>query len=226
MGRFRTAAALLCALALLAPAAHAAPKAPGAPQEPAPASPAAPAADARALWRESRLLEAEAELAQKPKSYFVLDLAAGRIALKARGMTLRELPIAESDVWGRLVTGPTSLVQKDALARPAITPGEEATQATLDQQLLEVADMPAEYRIGFDRGVSVAVFAAPAAGLRGALRHGARLWRWRLARLPQALRERQERRESTSLFLVLAPADARSLYWMLYEGIEGIVVSR
>jgi hypothetical protein len=212
MGRLRLLAALLAsALALAAP--------PRAAAEP-------PAADVRALWRETRLAEIEAELAQKPKSYFVLDLAARRVSLKARGMTLKELPVADFDVWGRLVVGPTSLVQKDALARPAIKPGEEKSQETLDQQLLEVADMPAEYRIGLGRGVAVDVFSTPAGGFRASLRHRARLWRWRLARLPQALRDREERRESTSLFLVLAPADARSLYWMLYEGIEGIVVSR
>lgn len=182
------------------------------------------AAGIGALWRESRLLAAEAELAQKPKSYFVLDLAGRKISLRARGMTLRELPVADAAVWGRLLLGPTALVQKDALARPAITPGEEATQETLDQQLLEVADMPAEYRVGLDRGIGVDVFSAPPAGLWPGVRHRARLWRWRFARLPQALREREERRGTTALFLVLAPADARALYWMLYEGIEGIVV--
>jgi len=180
--------------------------------------------DAQSLWRDNRRLEAEAALAVTPKPYFVLDLARRRIALKARGMVLFEVPVEDSGFWGRrLVIGSTAIERRDALARPAIRPGEEKTQETLDEQILELADMPAEYRLHLAGDVEVEILPL-AEGRWPVLRQRARIWRWRLTRPLVTLRQRRDRHETTTVFLVLRPDDARRLYWSFFEGLDGILI--
>jgi len=180
--------------------------------------------NAQSLWRDNRRLEAEAALAVTPKPYFVLDLVRRRIALKARGMVLFEVPVEDSGFWGRrLVIGSTAIERRDALSRPAIRPGEEKTQETLDEQILELADMPAEYRLHLAGDVEVEILPL-AEGRWPVLRQRARIWRWRLTRPLVTLRQRRERHETTTVFLVLRPDDARRLYWSFFEGLDGILV--
>jgi hypothetical protein len=180
--------------------------------------------DAQSLWRDNRRLEAEAALAVTPKPYFVLDLVRRRIALKARGMVLFEVPVEDSGFWGRrLVIGSTAIERRDALARPAIRPGEEKTQETLDEQILELADMPAEYRLHLAGDVEVEILPL-AEGRWPVLRQRARIWRWRLTRPLVTLRQRRERHETTTVFLVLRPEGARRLYWSFFEGLDGILI--
>jgi hypothetical protein len=188
------------------------------------AGPARAAEDAQALWRENRRLAAEAALAATPKPYFVLDLERRRVALKARGMVLFEVPVDESGFWGRrLVIGSTAIERRDALARPAIRPGEEKTQETLDEQILELADMPTQYRLHLAGDVEVEILPL-AEGRWPILRQRARVWRWRLTRPLVTLRQRRERHEVTTILLVLRPDDARRLYWSFFEGLDGILI--
>lgn len=183
--------------------------------------------DPSALWRENLRLTAEVGLAQKPKMYFILDLEARTIALKTRGMVLKEIPIVAAGVWGwSLQIGPRRVVQKDALvppARPAITPGEEKTAENLDESILELKNMPTAYRLLLEGDVEIEVLPV-VEGKGSRLRQQAYLWAWRLTRPLVTLKGRRERRESTSLYLILEPVDAQSLYWSFYEGLEGIVV--
>jgi len=188
------------------------------------ASPARPADDALTLWRENRRLQAEAVLAATPKPYFELDLAQRRIQLKTRGMVLFEVPIQEQGLWGRRpAVGPTVVVRRDALARPAVAIGDEKTPESLDEQLLELADMPTAYRLGLSGDVEVEVLPL-AEGRLPLVRQRARIWRWRLTRPLETLRERRERHETTAVFLILKPQDAQRLYWTLFEGLDGILV--
>jgi hypothetical protein len=188
------------------------------------AGPARAAEDAQALWRENRRLAAEAALAATPKPYFVLDLERRRVALKARGMVLFEVPVDESGFWGRRpVIGSTAIERRDALARPAIRPGEEKTQETLDEQILELADMPTQYRLHLAGDVEVEILPL-AEGRWPILRQRARVWRWRLTRPLVTLRQRRERHEVTTILLVLRPDDARRLYWSFFEGLDGILI--
>ncbi len=191
---------------------------------PAPWPAPAAAADAQSLWRENRALAAEAVLAATPKPYFTLDLERRRIELKSRGLSLLAIPIEEAGVWGRRpAIGPTAIERRDALPRPAIRPGEEKSQETLDQQILELADMPTSYRISLGGAVEVEVLALgggrwPRARLRGAI------WRWRLSRPLVTLRQRRARQESTSIYLVVKPEHAQRIYWSFFEGLDGILI--
>jgi hypothetical protein len=188
------------------------------------ASPAPAADDARALWRQNRRLAAEATLSASPKPYFLLDLEGRRIALMARGLVLFEVPIVQSGVWGPgLVIGPSAVVQRDALSRPAIKPGEEKTTETLEDQILELADMPTTYRLHLAGDVTIEVLPL-ASGRWPVWRQRLELWRWRLTRPLVTLRERRARHETTSAYVVLAPVDAQRLYWSFFEGLDGIVI--
>lgn len=205
----------LLALALLLPALVAA------------GDPAAGAADAderRALWQENRRLAAEVELAAKPKSYFVVDLGRRTVELKVRGTPLAAVPIGDFGVWGLSPRARLRALEgKDALSRPEIRPGAEQTTENLDARILELSDMPAAYTVRLGGGFTLRVMPA-AEGVAGRLASAFRLLSWRLSRPLATLRDRWTRRESTSVYIVVRPDDARRLYWSLYEGIEGIVV--
>lgn len=188
------------------------------------ASPARPTDDALTLWRENRRLAAEAVLAATPKPYFELDLEQRRISLKTRGMVLFEVSILEQGLWGRrLAVGPTSVVRRDALARPAVRTGEEKTPETLDDQLLELADMPTTYRLGLASEVEVDILSL-ATGRWPLVRQRVGVWRWQLTRPLVTLRQRRERHETTTMYLILKPEDAQRLYWTLFEGLDGILI--
>jgi hypothetical protein len=188
------------------------------------APPARSAADALSLWRENRRLKAEAVLTATPKPYFELDLERRRVLLKSRGLVLLEVPIQELGLWGRrLAVGPTSVVRRDALVRPAVIPGNEPTKETLDQQLLELADMPTTYRLGLAGELDVEILPL-ASGRWQVLRQRLEVWRWRLTRPLVTLRQRRERHEVATLFLILKPEDCQRLYWTLFEGLDGILI--
>ncbi|HEY5999520.1 MAG TPA: hypothetical protein VI078_09525 [bacterium] len=194
----------------------------------APAAPAV-AEDAQSLWRLNRRLTAEAALAATPKPYFVLDFEARRVVLMTRGMRLFDLPIEQEVVWGRRpAIGPSVVEARDALARPEIKPGEEkpATMSSIDDQLLELVDMPARYhmRLAGDIDIEVVPLASPAEGRGAVWRQRLEIWRWRLLRPLVTLRQRRERREATTALLVLRPEDARRVYWSFFEGLDGILI--
>ena len=191
------------------------------------AAPAPAADDVQALWRLNRRLAAEAALAATPKPYFLMDFEGRRIALQARGMTLFELPVEQALIWGRRpAIGPTAVEARDALARPAIRPGEDkpaAGMASIDEQLLELVDMPTRYRMRLAGDVEIEI--VPLAEGRWPLwRQRLELWRWRLSRPLVTLRQRRERRETTTALLVLRAEDARRMYWSFFEGLDGILV--
>jgi hypothetical protein len=188
------------------------------------AAPARSAEDALSLWRENRRLQAEAVLVATPKPYFELDLEKRRILLKTRGMVLLEVPIQEQGIWGRrLAVGPTAVLRRDALARPAVAIGDEKDPLSIDDQLLELADMPATYRLGLAGDVDIEVLPL-ATGRWPSWRQRLVIWRWRLMRPLVTLRQRRERRETAAIFLVLKPEDAQRLYWTLFEGLDGILI--
>lgn len=188
------------------------------------ASPALSDERARAPWRENRRLAAEVALAGTPKPYFIFDLERRNIALKTRGMTLLEIPVLEQGIWGpRPAIGPTRVKHRDALARPEVRPGEEKTAATLEQQILELDDMPTLYRMQLAGGMEILVLSRADGGL-GNWRNRAGVWRWWLTRPLVTLRQRRQRQEAATVYVVLKPQDAQRLYWSLFEGLDGILV--
>ena len=184
----------------------------------------AAAGDVQELWRHNRRLAAEAALSATPKPYFLMDFEGRRVALLARGMTLFELPVEEALLWGRRpAIGPTAVEARDPLARPEIRPGDEKPAASIDDQLLELVDMPTRYRMRLAGDVEIEVVSL-AEGRWPRLRRSLDDWRWRLSRPLVTLRQRRERRELTTVRLVLRPGDAQRLYWSFYEGLAGILI--
>ena len=190
------------------------------------AAPATADDDPQALWRRNRRLAAEAALAATPKPYFVLDFEGRRISLMTRGMALFELPVEQAFLWGRRpAIGPTAVEARDALARPAIRPGDDKPDKpmNIDDQLLELVDMPTRYRMRLAGDIEVEIVSL-AEGRWPLLRQRLDLWRWRLSRPLATLRQRRERHETTTVLLVLRAEDARRMYWSFFEGLDGILI--
>jgi hypothetical protein len=77
--------------------------------------------------------------------------------------------------------------------------------------------------MGLSGDVDVEILSA-AEGRRPRWRQRAWVWRWRLTRPLVTLRQRRERRETTTVFLILRPGDPQRLYWTLFEGLDGILI--
>jgi hypothetical protein len=100
----------------------------------------------------------------------------------------------------------------------AIGPARRSPE-TLDQQLLELDGMPTSYRL-FRRGRRGQMLPRGGDGRRDS----ARISGAGASRPLRTLRERRERRETTTIYVVLQPVDARRVYWSFFEGLDGILI--
>jgi len=90
------------------------------------------------LTRQAQLLEAEIPMARRPSPYLVVDLAAGKIDLRAQGRKLRSFEIARTTARGRSSSQSAEVWTQDeikplqATARAKVVPGSgEATTASI-----------------------------------------------------------------------------------------------
>jgi hypothetical protein len=176
---------------------------------------------ANVVLRENRLLESELKLARKPKIYAVFDLGNKRVSIKARGIELTEFPIENVTLWGNaLAANPLSLVAKGSFIKPKrkrIKPGQDNGQDTFELDALEVNDMPSRYTLYLDRGVSVCVRAAPEGIFLRLLDAGYSL-AGALVRPFYSTWYFLKKRPFTEVDITLKEKDARSLYWIMFEG--------
>jgi hypothetical protein len=162
-------------------------------------------AEQQVLLEANQTLREEIALAARPQSYVVVDVALGRIVLKARGVEMHRLPVLAWQATGdRPPVGVFRLTARPPVDRPRAQPGEEATEHPI-----ELGDMPAEYHLVLEPALTVAV-APPIQD---------HPWLW----LRSLLRECWARAVSTGsrswLRLALPPESARSLAWSVTEGI-------
>ena len=83
--------------------------------------------------------------------------------------------------------------------------------------------MPTSYRLFLGGDVEVQVLSV-APGRWSRLRQIAEILRWRLSRPLITLRQRRDRRETTTIFVLVKPVDAQRLYWSFFEGLDGILI--
>lgn len=177
-------------------------------------------------------LESELSLAKGKAVYVVCDPGGGAIYIKARGVTLEGLPVADYTLIGQPPTAkPMRVLKKKALAEPErerIKPksideskdGDEAkstTADTYDVKALEVHDMPASFSIYLDGGVTLHIvpIAETLKGRMGAFVAGVhRGFARPVIRQWHALRGEPH----SEMEISLGEADARALYWHLPEG--------
>lgn len=180
---------------------------------------------------EGRLLEAELKLAMKGRAYIILDTSLKRIYLKNRGITLREFDIIDTRHWGERngASGPIALLKKMSLFKPErkeVKPPPkdvEPVDITPPLEFLEIKDMPSNYTLLFEKGVSLSVRATPGEGVIGwpkylflsMLRHIHYSFRtvWNYLR----------GKPFTMIELVMDKEDAQALFWTLQEGTNILI---
>jgi hypothetical protein len=193
------------------------------------------AQDVAKLAEKARILESETALAKNPSSYMVIDLASGKIQLKARGFVLRSWDIKSSRVWGNPVQlKATKLVGKSAPSKPKrinITPGKEVSKSAKPKKdpsepdILELKDMPIQYALIFGDNIRVSVKPKKLRFWRSIVNFvkGAA----RFASLPlKTVWMSLKHRPFTEIEIVVPTEnDSKSLYWAFLEGLGTLIIS-
>jgi hypothetical protein len=186
--------------------------------------------EADRLLEENSLLKAEVQLAKLPKIYVIFDLAAKNIAIKARGILLKELPVESYSRWGTPVP-PRSLrlLSKTALVKPErkeIIPKAEGTEDTEDISepvALQLEDMPLRYELILDQGIQISVKPRSTGVISTLFNLVASLKSYLMTRPLRTLWNALRGKSFTEIVLVMDENDARSLYWSFQEGFQCII---
>jgi hypothetical protein len=188
---------------------------------------AAPAAELDQLARENNLLKSEHQFAKTPQVYVLFDLVEKKIFIKARGTVLKELPIDSLRIWGASIqVKPLTLLKKDALIEPGrkeIKPAKEGEETTSELQALQVADMPARYRLSLDGNIWLYVRPKAEGTLSTLLNTLSSLKSYLIIKPVGTLWHALREESFTEIVIYLSENDARSLYWALQEG-SGCVI--
>lgn len=181
---------------------------------------------------EEKDVTTEYGLAQGKKFYFVLDLAAKRMELRVKGMTLRSWNIQEIRFWGvpafADATGTVTLLQKSSLKVPErniIKPGaaDEPTGDPTKFQLhaLELVDMPEDFDLYFQTGLHVGMRTKHPLGFFG--RMGESFDRFVVTPVRNYLLVRKGKQVSDLELIFTDDKSAKAVYWVFYDGIQGII---
>jgi hypothetical protein len=166
-------------------------------------------AERQALLDANALLQDEIKLAARPQTYLIIDVHHGIVLVKARGIEIHRLPLLFWRIRGdRPPAGLFRLEARPSVDRPKARPGEDATEHPV-----EVSDMPAEYQLTLEPSLVVAVGPPaqdhPWLWIRGLLREG-----W----------TRTVSSGSTAwLRITLPPESARSLAWLVTDGMPVLI---
>jgi len=187
-----------------------------------------PGSEADRLREENRLLKAEVQLAESSKIYVIFDLASNKIAMKARGILLKELPVESYSQWGTPVRlKPLPLLDKTALVKPErkeIKPKTEGAENSSDPEVLRLEDMPARYQLEFDDRIQISVRPKSAGTVSTLFNLAASLKSYLITRPMGTLWNGLHQRSFTEIVVALNENDARSLYWSFQEGFQCIVI--
>lgn len=172
-----------------------------------------------ALQEGSRVLEEELKLAARPQTYLLVDLVAGAILIKARGVDLHRLPIA---TWSATelprLAGTFRLIARPPVIRRKIDPS-----ATTEQEPISLADMPTEYRLSFLPAMTMDIEPSVDEGALAwiqAVRQKAwkRLQTWR-----QNWGGVQPQADAPTINVSLSGEQAQSLAWSTVDGMAVII---
>jgi len=184
---------------------------------------------------ENRLLELEAKAAAKPVTYVVLDLISKKMYLKIRGVTLKEFDIADSDTIGigqldesySLVTVKAIFAPKRKEIKPPDQKKDEKPPTTTQEvDSYSVEDMPSNYTLILDKGLSISVsqhfkgnfLLSP---LNYINKKMGRLWN-----SSKLLWSYLKKTPFIKILAVMRKDDARAFYWALPEKAEFIIIGQ
>ena len=172
------------------------------------------------LKEATRVLEEELKLAARPQTYLLIDLGGSTIHIKSRGIGLHQIPITAWSAGSREnLKGIHRLVARPSVVRRKIEPG-----ASVEQEPISLADMPADYVLSFSPSLSVTVVPSVASDslLQSAVLLGKVGWRNVKDWTSRFLTDRSS--EPTSyLRLTLSVDHAQSLAWSLVDGMAVVI---
>ena len=177
---------------------------------------------------ENELLESELALAQKAKVYFIFNLKDKKVYIRARGATLKELPIVKVKAWNlRIPAKPQALLKRSTLFKPRredIKPQEKETAPSdkFEIDALELDDMPSRFNLILDGGVEITVRPTPRGVLSYLENIGYSLF-WHISRPLLTVWSFLGKQPYSSLYISMGKTDAQSLYWSFYEGSQCII---
>lgn len=173
----------------------------------------------------NRLLEQEIRLAAHPQTYLLLDLRAGQLLIKARGLELY-----------RLVLTSWTILERDRLAdifylkaRPAIARTKYGPSGDPSAKPIELSDMPSTYDLPFHPPLVISVEVSTHPSVWRWLRSHAGHWWESLKRLSHSFSDRSRSIEDDQppmVLLSLAEEDAQSLAWTVTDGIPLLILRK
>jgi hypothetical protein len=175
--------------------------------------------DPAALREAVRLLDAEVQLAARPRTYVVIDLVAQTIFIKGRGLELHRLPIER---WkaSRLADIASSLRLQE---RPPVTRRKLDPAFGADQPPISLEDMPSHYSLLFSPSLRVTIQPSVPHNLWQWLAfNGQEWWRW-LKIQCVTLISGDNAYSVPSLQLTLAHDDAQSLAWTVTDNMPFLI---
>lgn len=191
-------------------------------------SPAAPLVrETTGAAPENRVIEEEWAMAKTADFYFMINLGARTIDLKARGFILKRWTPDRVRFWGAPVAFKTVyLARKTALTLPqrrVLKPGEPDTVSTkpgqFELEALEVKDMPRAYTLELADGTRISV----APRVKGLFA----FWKdikWYIGLPLKTVKLGLKKKTMTLIeFGFEDPREGQAMYWALTEGLKGLV---
>jgi len=195
--------------------------------------------DASVGPQDVRRLETELSLARSPAFFFILNIEARTLELKARGIVLRSWTLGDISQSGfRAAEGVHSIAKKTAPfvpTRSKINPEkadeeppakpEETKKATstdaYDLQALEVQDMPERFSLSLDSGLTIQ-FRPQNRGVSSILGRAGRAIYLPLKTLFLTLKKK---RFSTLELQFAEKNEVQGLYWIISEGQNIFIIT-
>jgi hypothetical protein len=180
------------------------------------------------LSAKNNLLRAEYQLAKISRIYMLFDLPGKKIQIKIRGLVLKELPIEAFRQWGAAIQSkPYALLSKSAILKPEraeVKPGQKNDEENpAESPALQVANMPARYRLNFDEGIRMYV-RPKSEGILPAFLNLYSALEFYLVTWPLNSLWRGLHGETFAEIIVyLSERDAKSLYWAFQDGFPCII---
>jgi hypothetical protein len=176
----------------------------------------------------NRLAKEELQLARTRSLYFIISLKSETIALKSRGMILREWRIDGLHAWGDPPRPLALTLQKKSVLFPPkrtkIKPAaNEKEAAAFEPDALELKDMPSRFSLFLSGGMRIYV-RARASGFLPRLATLGHFFAWYVWAPLSNLSSELRKRPFAAFEIILADKeDAQALYWALPDGIKGLI---
>lgn len=182
--------------------------------------------ETKRLVRENLFLNSEYHLAKTSQIYVVFNLVEKKVLIKARGLVLKEFPILSYERWGyKVIPRPLKLTEKGWLIkweRKRIVPSKDGGNLHLDQNFLEVDDMPSRYKLKWNRSVWIFMRSEPENIFSRILNLLLILKSFFIKPIDSLIYPLIGRRY-TEIEIYLKEKDSKSLFWSLQEGYQGII---